>query len=148
MKFIFIKKSWLYLTIVFVCTLIGAFLYFNGDHKSVTTVNPFDEELEFHMITTEFKTTTPDGEEIESYRWDPGTIYLPKGEDIMLRIYGINGHEHPFHIDGTDINGMIRKGEETIVQVNFEEEGIYRLICSTHSSHEHHVPMIAYLVVK
>lgn len=147
MKFIYIKKSWLYVTIVFLCTLVGAYYYLNSSSQSVTTVKPIGDQFELHMVTTEFTATTPEGKEIESYRWDPGTIYIPKGEDIKLTIYGVNGHEHPFHIEGTDISGIIRKGEETVLQLNFEKEGIYRLICSAHSSAEQNGPMIAYLIV-
>ncbi|MCK0473120.1 cupredoxin domain-containing protein [Halalkalibacter sp. APA_J-10(15)] len=147
MTLVLIKKSWLYIAIVFLCTLVGAYFYFQTSLGAITTVKPIGDEFELHMVTTEFKTTTEDGREIESYRWDPGTVYIPKGKDITLRIYGVNGKEHPFQIEGTNVSGTIRKGEETVLQLHFEEEGIYRLICTAHSTIDHHGPMIAYLIV-
>ncbi|RSD26317.1 hypothetical protein EJA10_15245 [Mesobacillus subterraneus] len=99
------------------------------------------------MVTGEFKSTTDDGKEIEAYRWDPGTIFLEKGEKVRLKILGINGKEHPFIIEGTDIKGVVKKGEETVVPLQFDMEGTYRLICLTHPDKENNGPMIAYIVV-
>ncbi|WP_139377110.1 cupredoxin domain-containing protein [Halobacillus hunanensis] len=100
-----------------------------------------------HLVTGEFKSETANGEEIEAYRWDPGTIYVEKGEPFRLNIYGVNGKEHPFHIEGTDVKGVVKKGKETIVDLKFDEEGVYRLICTTHSDIQSNGPMIAYIVV-
>ena len=87
------------------------------------------------------------GKEMEAYRWDPGTIFLEKGEKVRLSINGINGEEHPFNIEGTKIKGMVKKGEETVVPLQFDKEGTYRLICDVHSDRKHNGPMIAYIVV-
>ncbi|MBO8157749.1 MAG: cupredoxin domain-containing protein [Bacillaceae bacterium] len=100
-----------------------------------------------NMVTGEFKSETADGKEIEAYRWDPGTIFVPEGEKVQLRIYGVNGEEHPFIIEGTDIKGTVKKGEETVLNLRFNEEGIYRLICLTHPDIKSNGPMIAYIVV-
>ncbi|WP_261178385.1 hypothetical protein [Anaerobacillus sp. CMMVII] len=43
-----------------------------------------DDDLVIHIITTEFESETEDGKEIEVYRWDPGTIFVPKGKDVTL----------------------------------------------------------------
>lgn len=106
------------------------------------------EELIIHMITTEFKTKTEDGKEIESYRWDPGTIFVPKGKEVTLSIYGVKGKAHPFYIEGTNIKGNVKKGEETRIRLRFDEEGIYRIVCTAHEKIEQNGPMIAYIVVK
>lgn len=102
---------------------------------------------EIHLVTTEFKTKTEDGKEIEAYRWDPGTIYINSDEKVLLRIYGVNGKEHPFIIEGTDIKGTVKKGEETTVELQIKEEGIYRLVCLTHPDIGSKGPMIANIVV-
>ncbi|WP_245805910.1 cupredoxin domain-containing protein [Alkalihalobacterium alkalicellulosilyticum] len=106
-----------------------------------------DKELEIHMVTGEYKSKTAEGKEIESYRWDPGTINVPKGEKVKLTIFGVNGHEHPFVIEGTDISGTVKKGKETTVTLHFEEAGVYRLICTAHAHIKDNGPMIAYIVV-
>ncbi|WP_415816494.1 cupredoxin domain-containing protein [Mesobacillus thioparans] len=102
---------------------------------------------EIHLVTGEFKSKTDDGKEIEAYRWDPGTIFVEKGEKVSLKILGVNGKEHPFIIEGTEIKGVVKKGEETVVPLQFDKEGTYRMICLTHPSAEHNGPMIAYIVV-
>lgn len=99
------------------------------------------------MVTGEFKSTTEDGQEIEAYRWDPGTIYVPKDESVTLSIWGVNGKEHPFYIEGTNIKGIVKKGKETVLDLRFNKEGVYRLICTAHSDVHHNGPMIAYIVV-
>ena len=87
------------------------------------------------------------GKEMEVYRWDPGTVFLEKDEKVRLFINGINGEEHPFYIEGTKIKGNVKKGEETVVPLQFEKEGTYRLICEVHSDRTNNGPMIGYIVV-
>ncbi len=105
-------------------------------------------ERVIHMVTGEFKATTADGKEIESYRWDPGTIFVNVGENVKLSIFGINGMNHPFVIEDLNIKGEVRKGEETIVNFTAEKEGIYRIICLTHPDTHNNGPMIGYIVVQ
>jgi plastocyanin len=100
-----------------------------------------------HLVTGEFKATLPDGKVIEAYRWDPGTIFVHAGEKIKLSMYGVNGAQHPFVIEGTNISGVVKKGSETLVPLQFNKEGVYRLICTTHADIAHNGPMIAYIVV-
>jgi heme/copper-type cytochrome/quinol oxidase subunit 2 len=100
-----------------------------------------------HMVTGEFKTTTKKGAEIEAYRWDPGTIVVKEGEAVELRIRGVNGEHHPFIIEGLNLKGEVHKGKETIVRFVAEKEGIYRIICLTHTDFAHNGPMIGYIVV-
>lgn len=99
------------------------------------------------MVTGEFKSKTVDGKEIEAYRWDPGTIFIKEGENVLLKVYGVNGREHPFMIEGTNIKGTIKQNKETVVPLQFSDEGIYRMICLTHPDKDHNGPMIAYIVV-
>ncbi|MCA1020726.1 hypothetical protein GLW04_11100 [Halobacillus litoralis] len=99
------------------------------------------------LVTGEFKAEKADGTKIEAYRWDPGTIFMEKGEDVQLSIYGVNGREHPFYIEGTEIKGVVEQGKETVVDLKFDKEGIYRLICTTHAEIDTNGPMIAYIVV-
>jgi heme/copper-type cytochrome/quinol oxidase subunit 2 len=147
MKFIFIRKSWLALVIIVFFIGLGTYVVISQQKANTVTTQSVASEFEIHMVTGELKTKTEDGKELEAYRWDPGTINVPKGEKVKLRIFGVNGKEHPFVIEGTDIKGMVRKGEETVIQLQFDEEGIYRLICTSHSKIEDNGPMIAYIVV-
>lgn len=107
-----------------------------------------DEPRIIHMVTGEFSTTTADGQKIEAYRWDPGTIFVQKGEKVQLRIYGVNGHNHPFVIEGMNIRGDVKKGEETVVNFTAKKKGIYRMVCLTHHDPHNAGPMIAYIIVQ
>jgi heme/copper-type cytochrome/quinol oxidase subunit 2 len=148
MHFFIVKKRALYfLGLIGLLAAVGAvWLFFIPKDEPV--IGQQNEKIrEIHMVTGEFKSSTADGKEIEAYRWDPGTIFMEKGEKIRLKILGVNGMEHPFIIEGTDIKGIVKKGEETVVPLQFDKEGTYRLICLTHSTAENSGPMIAYIVV-
>lgn len=106
-----------------------------------------DNPRVIHMVTAEFSTKLPDGRELEVYRWDPGTIFAKEGETVELRILGVNGERHPFRIEGLDVQGEVVKGKETVVTFKAGKEGIYRIVCPTHSDPANGGPMIGYLVV-
>lgn len=150
MKFLVLKKETLvfFLTIGVVLVTISAWFLLKAGDTTVFNQQSKEKIREIHMVTTEFKTTMKNGEKMEAYRWDPGTILLEKGEKVKLVIDGINGDKHPFYIEGTDIKGTVKKGEETIVRLQLKKEGTYRLICEAHSDRDHSGPMIADIVVK
>lgn len=146
MKIVYIQKKWFVLLAI--CIILSLSAWYVTKPAAIQTVMPSTKnEFVINMVTGEFKSTTEGGKEIEAYRWDPGTIYIPKDKPVKLSIYGVNGKEHPFHIEGADINGIVRKGQETVLDLRFSKEGIYRLICETHSDIQHNGPMIAYIVV-
>lgn len=130
--------------------IMAAFIWYSFQAKVTPTFSATSSEnvREIHMVTGEFSSKTADGKELESYRFDPGTIYLKKGEKIHLKIFGVNGEEHPFMIEGTNIQGTVKKGQETVVPLQFDKTGTYRLICITHQDNAHNGPMIAYIVVE
>lgn len=124
----------------------AALLFWEQDDiRSVMSSNA--PERTINLVTAEFKTTGADGKTIEAYRWDPGTIYVKKGDRIRLSIYGVNGASHPFIIDGMNIKGEVKKGQETVVSFHADKPGIYRIVCLTHPDIAHNGPMIGYLVV-
>lgn len=128
--------------------LVGAVLFFKAEFEEVlpvTTGVPDDRII--HMVTGEFKATLEDGTEIEAYRWDPGTIFVDKGESVKLSIYGVNGASHPFIIEGLDIKEEVKKGKETIISFKADKEGTYRIICLAHPDITNNGPMIGYIVV-
>lgn len=135
---------------ILVLVLIATFLFLSKPELSPVfgfQSDANEKVREIHMVTSEFKSKTEDGKEIEAYRWDPGTIVIEKGEKVQLIIYGVNGNEHPFTIEGTDIKGTVKKGQETRVDIQFDKEGTYRLICHMHPDKQSNGPMIAYIVV-
>jgi len=149
MTFLVFKKETLlfFLAVGVVLASISAWFMLKAGDTTVFNQQIKKDIREIHMVTGEFKTTLKNGQEIESYRWDPGTVILEKGEKVKLFISGINGEKHPFYIEGTNIKGTVKKGEETIVPLQFDKEGTFRLICEVHSDRSHNGPMIAYIVV-
>lgn len=132
------------------CTLLAVLLFVFGSFgDSLPTFSGSEEEKarEVNIVTGEFKAENADGEQIETYRFDPRTIFAEAGEPLKLNIYGVNGEEHPFVIEGTEEQGVVHQGNETVVDVKFDKEGVYRMICTTHSDFETDGPMVAYIVV-
>ena len=145
MRFIFIKKKWLLFCFLIVVFGVSGWYYLTPKALQTTAQQQQPKTIEIDMITSEFSTKLDDGTEIEAYRWDPGTIVIEKNQKVNLKIHGINGKEHSFHIEGTNISGVITKGTTTVVPLLFKKEGTYRLICDTHS-HDG-APMVGYIVV-
>lgn len=137
----------MFLILITVVASAAIWLIMNPGAETVFNQETNGQAREIHMVTGEFKATLSNGKEIEAYRWDPGTIFMEKGEKVNLIISGVNGAEHPFSIEGTDIEGIVKKGEETAVPLQFKKDGVYRLICHTHHDKSHNGPMIAYIVV-
>ena len=148
MNFIFIEKKWLFLLpVLLFLVLTGWYLTQPVTMTTSGQVTGSENSFTIQMVTGEFSASTEDGKEIEAYRWDPGTIVVPKGKDVTISIYGVNGKEHPFYIEGTDYKGTVQKGKETILKARFDQEGTYRLICLAHPTIEKNGPMIGYIVV-
>ncbi|WP_416149947.1 cupredoxin domain-containing protein [Salipaludibacillus sp. HK11] len=149
MKLITVKRRWIIGALLGLFLAIGFFLFNPLAHLTGGTMSADDNETyHINMVTGEFKSETKSGEEIESYRWDPGTIHIPKGEPVTLSIFGVNGEEHPFIIEGTNVKGTVKKGEETLLNLQFNESGTYKLICTAHETMDDNGPMIAYLIVQ
>ncbi|MDF2902890.1 MAG: hypothetical protein K0S25_528 [Bacillus sp. (in: firmicutes)] len=148
MHFLILKKKTLAIIFIICCSIFVTSFWLFTNSKAITTINQTQEKVrDIHLVTGEFKGKTIGGEDIEAYRWDPGTILVHKGEKIRLNILGINGREHPFLIEGTSIKGTVKQNEETIIPLQFQKKGVYRLICLTHPDKMHNGPMIAYIMV-
>ncbi|UKS26840.1 cupredoxin domain-containing protein [Paenibacillus sp. HWE-109] len=141
-----VKRKHLYLAAAALLLLLVGWLYVSRDTLLPTMADTTSERT-IHMVVGEFKSTTKEGKTIESYRWDPGTVVIQKGEKIKLSLYGVNGESHPFLIEGLNISGEVQKGKETVVHFTANQEGTYRLICMTHADIAHGGPMIGYIVV-
>jgi heme/copper-type cytochrome/quinol oxidase subunit 2 len=148
-ELLIIRKRSIILFFIIILTILSAslFIFIKSPDVPVINSNMNNNVRDIHLITGEFQTKTNNGKVIEAYRWDPGSIFLEKGEKVNLIIFGVNGAEHPFYIEGTDIKGTVKKGEETVIPLQFDKEGTYRLICLTHPDKNHNGPMIAYINV-
>lgn len=140
------KKMQFYAILAVVVILAGAYI---GWQQSKPTMAPADKNVQVRqLLTVEFTTEMEDGTKLESYRWDPGTIIVQKGQPVELRISGINGQSHPFVIEGLNIKAEVTKGKTTIVRFTPKVAGTYPMICLTHGSADNNAPMIGYLTVQ
>ena len=70
---------------------------------------------EFIVLAVEFKGTAgedefiPAGTQASAYGFDPALFIVNKGDKVVLKIYGINGKDHPTLIDGHKMNYKIYK---------------------------------------
>ena len=80
--------------------------------------------------------------EVSTYRFEPATIVVNQGDIVTLEIVGINGANHPFSVEGYDVNGTITRGKITRVTFTADKAGIFKILCSTHLP-----TMTGYLVV-
>ena len=142
-----INKKQLRLVGLGVLILIVLYSFWTWGGPADTVTSSSIQPRVIQMITGEFKSTMANGKEIEVYRWDPGTIIVNKGELVELRILGVNGDNHHFEIEGLNIHGEVKKGQETVVTFRIEKEGTYRIICSTHADLAHEGPMVGSIVV-
>lgn len=139
------KKIQFYTIMAVVVILAGAYIGWQQTKPALAPAN--DSTQVIQLVTGEF-TATFDGKKLESYRFDPGTVVVNKGQPVELRISGINGQSHPFVIEGLGISGEVHKGKTTIVKFTPKEAGVYSIICQTHSEPNSGGPMVGYLVVQ
>lgn len=140
------KKLQMYGILALVVILAGAYIGWQQTKPSVAT-SASDNVQVFHLVTGEF-TSTDNGKTLESYRFDPGSIYVKKNQPVELRISGINGQSHPFVIEGLGIEATVNKGKTTVVKFTPKQAGTYTIICQTHTEQNSGAPMIGYLYVQ
>lgn len=142
-KVFFVQKKLLKL-ILATAVIITALVWWYRVDPVMPASGAVGNEREIHLTTVEYNTTLQDGREMEIYRFAPDTVHVKKGENVKLRMFGFHGASHPFVIEGLNIRGEIKKGQETVVQFQAKKRGIYRMICTSHNNHS---PMIGYIIV-
>ena len=71
--------------------------------------------------------------EVNSYAWAPSTIVVVEGDEVTLKVIGINGAQHVAQLEGHVENFTIKRGEITTVSFIAGKPGVYALICATHA---------------
>ncbi|WP_123039331.1 cupredoxin domain-containing protein [Cohnella candidum] len=150
-KVVFIerRKMQLYAFLAVAVILAGAYVGWQQSKPAAATAPAAsDQKQVFQLVTGEFKATSDNGKELESYRWDPGTVVVKKNQPVELRITGINGQSHPFVIEGLNISGEVHKGKTTTIRFTPTAAGIYPIVCQTHDVPQNGGPMVGYIVVQ
>lgn len=80
--------------------------------------------------------------EVNSYAWAPASLVVAEGDEVTLKIVGINGAEHVSSIEGHVNRFTVARGKITTVQFTAGKPGVYSLVCNTHQPN-----MVGQLVV-
>ncbi|MBI2126400.1 MAG: hypothetical protein HYU02_03685 [Thaumarchaeota archaeon] len=66
------------------------------------------------------------------YRLDPGTIIVNKGDEVTLKILGVNGRNHTITVEAYADTFFMKRGELKTVTFKADKAGIFEIWCSTH----------------
>lgn len=142
-KVLVVRRSTIILFgILFIAVILGS-LYIRAQFADAPA-SAAARTAQYHIAVVEFEGTTPDGKKYDVYRFDPGTIYVQHGQQVTLTFHGVHGTQHPFIIEGYNIQGTVDKGKSQSVTFTADREGTFRIICTAHNEP---VPMIGYLIV-
>ena len=70
--------------------------------------------------------------QVETYRFDPGTVVVNEGETVTLEIVGINGKEHLITVEGYGLSTVLKRGEVQRLIFVADKPGIFKIECSIH----------------
>lgn len=140
------KKLQVYGILALIVILAGAYIGWQQTRPAVATSS--GEVQVFHLVTSEITSTSENGKQLESYRFDPGSITVNKNQPVELRITGISGQSHPFVIEGLGVEATVNKGKTTVVRFTPKDAGTYAIVCTTHSPENSGAPMVGYLTVQ
>jgi hypothetical protein len=70
--------------------------------------------------------------ETSTYRWEPGTVVVNRGDEVELWIWGVNGADHPSYIEGYVADFTVTRGNLTILNFTASQSGTFRIHCNAH----------------
>lgn len=70
--------------------------------------------------------------ETSTYRWAPETVTVYQGDDVELKVFGVNGSEHVSTIEGYVDNFNVKRGQLTTVSFKADKVGVFKITCKTH----------------
>lgn len=85
----------------------------------------------------EYDAENPDKWQVATYMFSPGAMSVVKGDEVTLRMFGVNGDEHAINLEAPDGSTVIdafvvNRGREVTVSFTADQTGHYKLICATH----------------
>ncbi len=69
---------------------------------------------------------------VNSYAWSPASLVVAEGDDVTLKIVGVNGAQHVGSIEKHVEKFTVERGKLTTVQFTAGKPGVYALTCLTH----------------
>jgi plastocyanin len=85
----------------------------------------------------EYDAENPAKFQVATYMFAPGAMSVVTGDDVTLRMFGVNGDEHQIFVQAPDGSTVvdpftINRGREVTVAFEADQAGHYKLICTTH----------------
>ena len=126
------NKFYIKTTILLLFLVLSLFYFLNNN-----TTKASQSPRIINIVAVEYKGKFSEGhpkagQQVNAYRWDPGTIVVQQGEKVELRFFGINGDKHDFSLEGYPVSGTVTRGEETVVSFVADKAGIFALNCLSH----------------
>ena len=119
--------------------------------RHVLSIQAVQVDMERHVDRTAFPDTLdrwPDFDQWPGYRLDepdddgfwyarayvfqPSTIVVNQGDEVVLQFFGIHGDEHPSFIQGYDVSFSVRRGEVEVITFTADKAGVFPIICAAH----------------
>jgi plastocyanin len=85
----------------------------------------------------EYDSENADKWQVATYMFSPGAMSVIKGDEVTLRMFGVNGDEHVINLEAPDGSTAVEaftvnRGREVSVSFTADQAGHYKLICVTH----------------
>jgi plastocyanin len=76
--------------------------------------------------------------QVSTYLFSPAAMSVIEGDDVTLRLFGVNGDAHEVWVEAPDGTlavpaVTINRGREVVLTFTAEQAGHYRLKCGTHA---------------
>lgn len=86
----------------------------------------------------EFNKDNPAQWQVATYMYSPGAMSVIQGDEVTLRIFGVNGDEHVMFVQAPDgstvVNAItVNRGREATISFTADQAGHYKLTCSSHA---------------
>lgn len=86
----------------------------------------------------EYDADNPNKWQVATYMFSPGAMSVVEGDDVTLRMFGVNGDEHQIFVQAPDGSTVVEpftanRGREYEVGFTADQTGHYKIICTTHA---------------
>lgn len=76
--------------------------------------------------------------QVSTYMFSPGAMSVVKGDNVTLRLFGVNGDEHTVWVEAPDgstaaASTVLNRGREISLNFTADQVGHYKLLCGNHA---------------
>lgn len=141
------ERNYFFVTVVLLALAIAAIIYATADgHAALPEpaerVDPKTLDAEgSEFAEPGLKEVGPNEYDLvmvaQAWAYTPQEVTVPKGSKVNLRVTS-RDVVHGLRIPHTNVNAMIIPGQVTEVTVDFDDEGLYSMICHEYCGIQHH----------